>query len=677
MNAKAISRTSAALVLIVIVVAGGLVGALYFFGAKQPSPTGITTTASVSVPGFVKSSTYIYESGQAFQYLDPAIAYYTYDAEIDGNVYEGLLRLNGNSTTEVIPWLAESYQQLSPTKYQFKLRQGMNFQDGTPFNARAVWFAYNRVLMIDGTSGTGSHGTQAAWIIQQMLDTSLFSFFTPNQPYDAAWVQKVLALNFVEIVDPYTINLNINKPFTTEFGYLLTQPVLDLVSPSYVVSHDFPAACATTDCPPDSIDYNAYFDHIAGHGETAMNYLNLPTNGEKAGTGPYYIDSVNPTTYEIVLKASSSFWGGPKEWTGPPIMVGIKTVDYVYQPDFATRMLDLRSGKASGIQISSADLYSAVDRDQWLKNNTLVSIIPGVTAYGPYPELGFYYVGFATNVTDTAGNVLKFQPFADIRFRLAVASAVNLTDVNISVNNKLGYVANEFVPPGTGPEGTYDPNVKTAYQYDLTTAEKLLVDAQKNPIENFVDFDGHPYQPGVIDNSFGPDNPKTITFYAETGDTTHQKVFASIVSNLNSISTNDNLGLTFTIALIPGGQEYTLASKHWIYSYAGSYWVDYNHVMDWMSAMIFPGGSTPLFLNWNLTALGNLYSQAVEADRKGDVQSLLRIHSEAEIVANKAVMYMYTYYPLEFDVRTSYLRGYLFNPAFPYQYEGCMSYSTS
>ena len=291
MNVKAISRTSAALALVVIMVAAGLAGAVYYYGSK-PSPTTVTTTATAPAPDFVKSSTYIYESGQVFQYLDPAISYYTYDAEIDGNVYEGLLRLNGNSTTAVIPWLAESYQQISPTKYQFKLRQNITFQDGTPFNARAVWFGYNRVLMIDGTSGSGSHGIQAAWIIQQMLDTSPFSFFTPNQPYDGAWVQKVLALNFIEIVDPYTINMNINKPVATEFSYLLTAAVTinEFVSPSFVVSHDFPSACATTDCPADTINYTAYFNHIAGHGETAMNYLNLPTNGAKAGTGPYYID---------------------------------------------------------------------------------------------------------------------------------------------------------------------------------------------------------------------------------------------------------------------------------------------------------------------------------------------------------------------------------------------------
>ena len=676
MNVKAISRTSAALALVVIMVAAGLAGAVYYYGSK-PSPTTVTTTATAPAPDFVKSSTYIYESGQVFQYLDPAISYYTYDAEIDGNVYEGLLRLNGNSTTAVIPWLAESYQQISPTKYQFKLRQNITFQDGTPFNARAVWFGYNRVLMIDGTSGSGSHGIQAAWIIQQMLDTSPFSFFTPNQPYDAAWVQKVLALNFIEIVDPYTINMNIQKPVATEFSYLLTAAVTinEFVSPSFVVSHDFPSACATPDCPADTINYTAYFNHIAGHGETAMNYLNLPTNGAKAGTGPYYIDSVNPSTYEIILKANPNYWGGPKEWSGPPITMGIKTVDYVYQPDFATRILDLRGGQASGIQVSSADLYSIADRNQWLGNNRLVSTIPGATIYGPFAQLGVYYVGFATNVTDTAGNVLKFQPFADIRFRLAVASAVNLTDVNISVNNKLGFVANEFVPPGTGPEGSYDPNVTPIYHYDLTMAEKLLVDAQKNPVKTFVNANGYPYQQGVIDNSFGADNPKTITFYVETGDTVHQKIFATIVSNLNAISTNDNLGLTFTIALIPGGQEYSLAAKHWIYSYAGSYWVDYNHVMDWMSAFAFPGGSTPLFLNWNLTTLSNLYSEGVEADRNGDVQSLLRIHNAAETTANNAVMYMYTYYPMEFDVRTSYLRGYFFNPN-TFAYYACMSYAT-
>ena len=69
---------------------------------------------------------------------DPDVFY-----DIEGNtvilsVYEGLLKYKPDST-EVAPSLAESWE-VSPDglTYTFKLRTGVKFHDGTPFNAEAV-----------------------------------------------------------------------------------------------------------------------------------------------------------------------------------------------------------------------------------------------------------------------------------------------------------------------------------------------------------------------------------------------------------------------------------------------------------------------------------------------------------------------------------------------------------
>jgi len=680
MNTKAMARNTLALVIVVIILAAGLIGAISYYSGQ--APTGVTTTgmetttmATVAVPDFVKSASYIIESGNQFQWLDPHVSYYQFDYEIQNNVYEKLIWYNGASSTEIIPWLAESYQKLSPNQYEFKLRQGITFQDGTPFNAKAVWFSLNRLLIIDGGSGVGDHGTQAAWIVQQMLDTDLSAYFTPDQAYDAAWVQKVLGENFVEIVDPYTIRINIQHP-TTQFEFLLANEWADIVSPSFVVSHDFPSACKTSDCAADDIDYTSYFNHIAGHGEVEMNYLNLPEKGAKAGTGPYYIDSVNPTTYEIVLKATANYWGGPKNWNGPPISVAIKTIDYVYVPELAARILDMKAGKASAIAVSSTDIYSVADRDQWLNNGKLVSVIPGVTIYGPFTQFVTDWFNFITNVTDASGNIRKFQPFADLRFRLAVACAVNMTDANININNRLGQVPNNLIPPGTAPEGSYNPDIKPIYDFDLTRVEALLTDAQAHPLTNFVDFNGHPYPPGTIDNSFGPDNPHTIEMYVGAGDVFDQRVLSIIAGNINRIATR-KMGLTFTIVPVPGGAYYTMAAKHQIYMYWGGWVADYNHLVDWLGPMLLSTGAYPAWNNWNITVLNDLYAQATDADRRGDVQALIRINNEMETIANQIVMYLYIDNPLLYAVRTSYLRGYYWNPATAIYYYACYSYATS
>jgi ABC-type transport system substrate-binding protein len=672
MNTKAITRTTSALIAIIIVLAAGFAGTAFYYRGTQAQTT--PSTPSVPTPGFVSSSTYVAESGNQFQWLDPAVSYYQYDYQILDNQYEKLLWYNGNSTTQVIPWLAENYTQLSPTRYQFQLRQGITFQDGTPFNAQAVWFSLNRLLIIDGTSGTGDHGTQAAWIVEQMLNQSLFSYFGTTPKYDPAWVQSVLNQNFVQVVDPYTININIEHP-TTQFPYILAGEWADIVSPSFVVSHDFPSACSTPACSPDTINYTSYFDHIAGHGEVSMNYLNLPVNGSKAGTGPYYIESVNPTTYQVVMKANPNYWGGPKSWNGPQINVAIKTLDFRYVPDLTTRILDARAGKATEIAVSSSDIYSVASRDQWLNNGTLVSIIPGVTLYGPYPQFSTDWFNFVTNATDAAGNIEKFQPFADIRFRLAVADSLNLTDANINLNNNLGEIANNLIPPGTAPNGAYNPDIKPIYSFNLTEVKALLTDAQKHPLTHFVDVNGHPYPAGTIDNSFSQTDPQTIPMYVGQADTLDQRILAEMTSNLNTISTS--MGLTFTVVPVPGGQYYTLASEHRIYFYWGGWVADYNHLLDWLGPMFLSTGSYPAWNNMNYTALNNLYNDALNADKNGNVQRLIQDNNQMETIANNAVMYMYLFYPLTYTVRSSFLRGVYYNEATAVYYYATCYYTTA
>jgi len=677
MNSKAIAKSTAGLAVIVIILVAGLAGTVFYYSSR-PTTTGpstsMTTTAAVPTPSFVSTNTYVAESGNQFQWLDPAVSYYQYDYEILNDQFEKLLWYNGNSSTAIIPWLATDYSQVTPTQYTFHLRQNITFQDGTPFNAKAVWFSLNRLLIIDGTSGTGDPGTQAAWIVQQMLDTSLSTTLSGTQAHDPAWVQKVLNQNFVQIVDPYTINLNL-KQGTTQFPYLLSNEWADIVSPSFVVSHDFPSACATTDCPADTIDYTAYFNHIAGHGEVSFNYLDLPTTGSKAGTGPYYIDSVNPTTYEVVMKANPNYWGGPSTWSGPPIKVAIKELDFLYVPDLATRLLDAKAGKATSIGVSSADIYSVADRTSWIQNGQLVSVVPGMKLEGPFPQFVTDWFNFLTNVTDASGHLYKFQPFSDLRWRLAVGDSVNMTDAQININNRLGAVANNLVPPGTAPAGAYDPTLTLPYSYDLAKMKALITDACQNPVTNFVDVNGHPYAAGTISNKCDPSNPQTVGLYVGAGDQTDQRILAVMAGNLNRVSSA--LGVTFTIIPVPGGQYYTLASKHQIYFYWGGWVADYNYVIDWLPPMLTAGGSYPAWNNMNYTVLNNLWTQAAADDAKGDLTGLISVNGQMQAYANSIALYIYIDFPLTYAFHSSFLEGWYYNEATGVPYMGTYSYSTT
>src|SRR5207344_953473 len=76
--------------------------------------------------------------------LDPNLETTAPGAWVYFNMLEGLLTLD--EKMQVKPALATSYEVMSPTKVRFKLRPNVKFHDGTPFNAEAVRFTYDRAL---------------------------------------------------------------------------------------------------------------------------------------------------------------------------------------------------------------------------------------------------------------------------------------------------------------------------------------------------------------------------------------------------------------------------------------------------------------------------------------------------------------------------------------------------
>ena len=81
--------------------------------------------------------------------MDPATVTAVKVFRILMNVYDGLVRYR-SGTLKVEPGLAESWTISDDGKvYTFSLRQGIKFHDGSPFNAEAVKFYFDRLLVKD------------------------------------------------------------------------------------------------------------------------------------------------------------------------------------------------------------------------------------------------------------------------------------------------------------------------------------------------------------------------------------------------------------------------------------------------------------------------------------------------------------------------------------------------
>jgi len=98
--------------------------------AGAESPPGVLVVGQVAEP----------------QSLDPQVATAANDSRILVNIYDGLVR-NAPGSLTIEPALASRWD-ISPDgrRYTFHLREGVTFQDGTPFNAGAVKFTFERML---------------------------------------------------------------------------------------------------------------------------------------------------------------------------------------------------------------------------------------------------------------------------------------------------------------------------------------------------------------------------------------------------------------------------------------------------------------------------------------------------------------------------------------------------
>ncbi|HEV2137985.1 MAG TPA: ABC transporter substrate-binding protein [Nitrososphaerales archaeon] len=699
----AISRAIISVIIVVIlVVAGGAAYLLYSNGGKgtsSTSPGGTTTTSSSSTSSTTTSTTHsvaspqsiTYETIQTIQFLDPLVSYDIFGASVEQNIYEPLIWFNGTNGVDPVPWLAQSFHLSSDgLTMDFTLRNGIKFADGETLNSSDVWFSYNRLLIMDGSAPVG-HGTQASWIVQQLLNTSLSTTLCGcSQTYGPSYTRAVLAEHFVEMTGPLTLRLHIMHPQGAT-PYLLSNLWANILAPDWVMQHDIQTWSAPGlgyHLPHTTLSGNLtqrmtqYFDDFQATCDAkgcAATYLDSSSQGSLAGTGPYTIQSVDTASNVIVMKANPNYWGGP----GNKIQAHIPTVTIKYVPDQTTREIDLQNaakspGQAMVIDVATTNIYDVANRQSWLNNHQLVSTISGVKINGPFTQYASYFIPLNTNVTNPfTGTFYQFQPFADLRMRLAFADSVNLTTVNSQYNNNLGQVANEVVPPGIPPAGAWSSSVTVPYSFNPHKVQQLLLDAMQNPITKFNLVNGTAAPAGMFNNAFGCahlnaggkcDSPtgQTVSLVYATGDTVDEQILNQIAGTINNVSSTYNMGLTVAVTPVPCGQMVSQAFSGQVYAWAEScfgWFDDYPWSMDFLGPILAPGGIYTAPGGWNLKAMGTLWTQAQAANAAGNSAGVVSATNAMVNLGNQQVMDICTFYPEIYMVMTSNVQGFYFNPA--------------
>ncbi len=138
--------------------------------------------------------------------LDPHVATSLNDFRILENVYEGLVRFKPGSM-EIEPWLAERWEVSGDGKaYTFYLKEGVRFHDGSPFDAEAVKYTFERLL----DSEHPEHDTG---------------------PFPLAFFFS--QVESIEVIDTHTVRFQLKEPFAP-FLANLAYPTGYIVSPDAV-----------------------------------------------------------------------------------------------------------------------------------------------------------------------------------------------------------------------------------------------------------------------------------------------------------------------------------------------------------------------------------------------------------------------------------------------------------
>ena len=303
--------------------------------------------------------------------------------QIRDTIYEPLVTQDENF--ELVPVLAEEYEQIDDTTWEFKLREGVTFHDGSEFNAEVVKANLERVL-------DPAKASARAFLFEMVSEVNVIDDYT------------------VQVVTEYPYAPLINN-FTHGAGKMISKELID---------KDYQNAL---DKAGSDVSLEEYYDLRAEGGEEheavaneISSYVGELVESEPVGTNYFKFESRSPGEVTSVVR-NDDYWG---EETAK-----LDGVDFKVVSEPGSRLAELESGTSDAIL---ATLSSNIER---------VDSNPDVTLQRQ-ESVSIDYIGFNT----------EKEPFNDPKVRQAITHAFDSEAVLEGVYNGSGQPAVAPLAPG-------------------------------------------------------------------------------------------------------------------------------------------------------------------------------------------------------------------------------------
>ncbi|MDR1828432.1 MAG: ABC transporter substrate-binding protein [Methylobacteriaceae bacterium] len=400
---------------------------------------------------------------------DPIDTFLVAWAAVSTNIYDGLTYRGPDM--QLVPGLALSWEELDDGKrLRFKLRQGVKFHNGEPFNAEAVKFTFERLLGEEGAKG-------------------------PQR-------SNYIVIEKVEVVDDYTVDFQLKAPdpvlLTKLAGYgamIVPPQYIKEKGEDYFNTHPVgtgPFKFVTYE-PKVAINLEAFAEHWGGApklDKVEYHFISEPSTAvAELQTGS--VDIVIPPIIPVAMI---------------PTIAADAKLDVVSIPGPTVDALrfNTQSGITKDVRVRKA-LIMAVDRDTIIKSILAgqaepIASFQGRLSFGYDPDLKpvpFDPEG-AQKLLKEAGVASGAKVQIDVRANdatmgeVAQAVAAYLSAVGVEATVKpyeLNVLLNDIIPPGKTGEMFQQKWGGWTFDFDNTAYSMYHSGEKWNPYEKDPEMD--------------------------------------------------------------------------------------------------------------------------------------------------------------------------------------------